>query len=92
VVPVNRLFRPGFSAKRWRGLATLAREIPRLWRFDEGRYNTDVLPVNIEKFYDTCAFDLTASANCHQVYLTPHGFIPFCLYNSFFRGGEAPGC
>jgi len=85
VVPLNRVLRPGASMARWRQLLRLAANLPRLWTFDQGTYTTDILPVSIEKFYDTASFDLAASANCHQVYLTRHGYIPFCLYNSYFR-------
>ncbi len=85
VQPINRLLPPRFSTAQWRGFFELVGQGPRLWRFDRGEYNSGILPVNIEKFYDNAAFDLDASANCHHVYLTRNGYIPFCLYNSFFR-------
>ena len=92
LIPLNRIIRPGADLKRWKRLAGLIVELPRLWRFDRGDYSTDILPVNIEKFYDTAAFDQEASSNCHQAYLTKDGYIPFCLYNSFFRDRSPAGC
>lgn len=92
VQPINRLLPPGFSTAQWRGLFQLVGQTQRLWRFDRGEYDSGVLPVNIEKFYDNAAFDLDASANCHHVYLTRHGYIPFCLYNSFFRDQPTSPC
>ena len=86
IVPLNRLLKPGLDPYRWMQLGSLVKELPRLWNFDRGTYADDILPVNIENLYATCAFDLKAAANCHQVYLTRHGFIHFCLYNSYYRG------
>ena len=85
IVPLNRILKPGLNPHRWIQLGSLVKELPRLWNFNQGNYADDILPVNIEKLYATCAFDLKAAANCHQVYLTQHGFIHFCLYNSYFR-------
>lgn len=92
IMPINRLLPPGFSLAQWRGLLGLVGQARKLWRFDQGDYDGGILPVTIEKFYDTAAFDLDASANCHQAYLTRHGYIPFCLYNSFFRDQPKSKC
>ena len=92
LIPANRVLLPGLSAKHWKGLLKLAATLPALWAFDKGGYSSSFLPVSIENFYATRAFDVTASANCHQVYLTRHGYIPFCLYNSFFRDRSGSGC
>jgi uncharacterized radical SAM superfamily Fe-S cluster-containing enzyme len=87
LVPVNRLARNpplwGNLARSWNGLR----------RFDEGGGPGHVLPVNIEVFYDTEWFDLTAARNCHHIYMTPRGYVPFCIYNSFYRvSGDAGRC
>ena len=87
VVPLTRVARhPGQWAK-------LARSWNDLLGFDRGRGPGNILPVNIEVFYDTEWFDLTAARNCHHIYMTPRGYIPFCIYNSFYReSGDAGLC
>ncbi len=40
---------------------------------------------NIEKFFDANGIDLQEAYNCHNVYLTPKGMIPLCIYNVLYR-------
>jgi len=84
-VPLNRLFKPSAILKEPRLLKHLATSLGRVMAYDRAAYPDDILLVNIEKFYHTEAFDLDEAMNCHHIYVTPKGFIPFCLYNSFYR-------
>jgi uncharacterized radical SAM superfamily Fe-S cluster-containing enzyme len=84
-VPINRLFKPGTVLKEPQRLKHLALSLGRVMAFDRADYPDDILLVNIEKFYHTEAFDLDEALNCHHIYVTPKGYIPFCLYNSFYR-------
>jgi uncharacterized radical SAM superfamily Fe-S cluster-containing enzyme len=79
LIPINRLpSRPD----QW---VRFARSWRDLYRVDRGRGPGNVMPVNIEALYDTESFDLTAARNCHHVYMTPRGYVPFCIYNSLVR-------
>lgn len=82
---LNRLFKAPTLLEKPHILSRLVRSLPDLLRFDRGAYPDSILLVNIEKFYHTEAFDLDEAMNCHHIYLTSQGCVPFCLYNSFFR-------
>jgi uncharacterized radical SAM superfamily Fe-S cluster-containing enzyme len=93
LVPVNRFLNPLFSlAHPWLAW-NLLRAVPRLLHYDEGRWPANVLFVNVEKFYSEDAMDLAAAADCHMVYHTPQGFVPFCIHNAVYRDriGWTPG-
>jgi len=86
-LPLNRLFKPSGILRNPGVPLRLLRSLGKILAFDRGAYSSDILLVNIEKFYHSAAFDLDESRNCHHIYVTPKGYIPFCLYNSFYRGG-----
>ncbi|MFN7954003.1 MAG: radical SAM protein [bacterium] len=93
--PVNRFLRPLFVLTHPRLAWNLARAVPRLLRYDEGRWPSNVLFVNVEKFYSQDALDVDSATDCHMVYFTSKGYVPFCLYNSVHRdtmgwGASAP--
>ncbi|MCZ7584498.1 MAG: hypothetical protein M5R36_14765 [Deltaproteobacteria bacterium] len=83
-VPLNRLLRPSIYLKHPELIARLAR-LPFLMGFDRGRFGRDFLLVNVEKFYDTHTFLHHEALNCHHVYLTEQGYVPFCWHNSLTR-------
>ena len=68
-----------------RGFLTMLGGGFRLLRQYEGRGAADFLFVSIEKFYDDHAFLSDAARNCHHLYLTPGGVLPFCVYNTCGR-------
>ncbi len=82
---ISKFTEPSFAARHPGELAHFVSQIPQLMRFDEGRYSSKILVCNIESFYDTNTIDLDEAANCHQTYITSHGLIPFCMYNSVYR-------
>jgi len=82
LIPLNRLINPLYDLIKFTKILS---STFKLLAFDRGRAPQDVMPVNIEMFYDTELFDLTAARNCHHTYITPKGYIPFCIYNAFFR-------
>ncbi len=81
---ISRFTRPWFLLTHIPQFLHFLTQLPRLMRFDEGRYK-NLLVVNIESFYDTNSIDLEEATNCHQTYITSQGLIPFCLYNSVYR-------
>lgn len=81
---VSRFLEPWFLLTHIPQLLDCIVQLPKLMRFDEGRYK-NLLVVNIESFYDTNSIDLEEAVNCHQTYITSQGLIPFCLYNSVYR-------
>ena len=82
---LNRLLEARAILEKPHILLQVVRSLPDLLSFDRGAYPDSILLVNIEKFYHTDAFDLDEAMNCHHIYLTSQGCVPFCLYNSFFR-------
>lgn len=90
LIPVSRLFKPLWALRHIGALLSLLRTLPALLNPDSGRYSRDLLFVNIEKFYDKEAFDLVHARNCHHVYLTGEGPVPFCVYNVFKRRNGLP--
>lgn len=81
---ISRFLNPLFTLKHLPQFLHFLTQLPRLLRFDEGKYQ-NLLVVNIESFYDTSSIDLDEATNCHQTYITSQGLIPFCLYNSVYR-------
>jgi len=85
-LPLNRMLRPSALLRDPGAMLRLLGSLGKVLAFDRAAYSSDILLVNIEKFYHTAAFDLDESRNCHHIYVTRQGYIPFCLYNSFHRG------
>ncbi|MBZ0273245.1 radical SAM protein [bacterium] len=82
----HKLFSPASAWRHPRAFAKLARYGRRLLAPDDAGYPPDFLFINIEKFYDGHAFDVAGAHNCHHIYLTPQGALPFCVYNTRVRG------
>jgi uncharacterized radical SAM superfamily Fe-S cluster-containing enzyme len=89
LIPANRLLRPTGPLRYPRAFGRFARAARGSRRVDEGGWGPDVLPVNIEKFYEGQALDLVGARMCHHIYLTEQGAFPFCIYNTLIRAG---GC
>ena len=83
-LPLNRLWKPT-SRSALRAMARALLGLSKVARFDKGRFGDHFLLVNIEKFFDTESFLFEDALNCHHVYLTREGFVPFCYRNSFGR-------
>lgn len=83
--PVNRFLDPRFVLTHPRLAWHLLRAAPRLLHYDEGRWPSNVLFVNVEKFYSQDALDVESATDCHMVYHTARGYVPFCIYNSVQR-------
>ena len=93
LISCHRFFSPLGALREWRAFLRFVRYGRRLLSPDEGRFPPDFLFVNIEKFYDSGAFDMNGARNCHHIYLTKFGALPFCIYNACVRGkpGGFPG-
>ncbi|MCB1153231.1 radical SAM protein [bacterium] len=89
LVSCHKFFSPGSALRNLKAAVKFARHAPKMLKPDEGRFPSDFLFVNIEKFYDGEAFDVHGAHNCHHVYLTPEGALPFCVYNTTIRGKSA---
>jgi len=87
LVPITRLVGLRGALREPMAALRLLAGLPGLAGFDRGNYSSDFLICNVEKFYDTDAFDLDAALNCHHVVLEGRGAFPFCYYNSFVRSG-----
>ncbi len=87
-VPLNRLASPS-TLLRFPGKLRILLDLPHVVRFDRGHFGKKFLLVNFEKFYDTESFLYEDALNCHHIYLTREGYVPFCWHNSFGRKG---GC
>ncbi|MHA1819835.1 MAG: radical SAM protein [Promethearchaeota archaeon] len=84
IFPINRLFKlkniirhPIFSLRYFLKLFRLPK-----WA---DKPSKDFLYLNIEDFYNEYAMDLKEAYDCHNVFLTKEGFMPFCIYNSLYR-------
>ncbi len=94
-LPLTRLLRPSHVLADPGALWRVLRAAPRLLRPDDATFSSDFLFVNIEKFYDRAALDFDQVQNCHHIYLTADGAVPFCVHNLKQRApsptaGESP--
>lgn len=83
--PINRFLNPLFVLRHLSLSTRLMKAIPRLLNFDRGDYPSNMIFVNIEKFYPAKTIDINEAENCHMVYYTRKGYIPFCIYNAIYR-------
>jgi hypothetical protein len=86
----HRLFKARHLARHPGDGWLLLKNARRLLRPQLGGHSSDFLFVYVEKFYDDRAFIGDAARNCHELYLTPRGAVPFCVYNTCMRGITPP--
>lgn len=85
LVPVNRFGNPLGLLRHAGAWARVLWNVRSIFDFDRGGFGERILFLNIERFYEREGMLREEALNCHHLYLTREGMIPFCLYNNFYR-------
>ena len=83
VFNITKLLNPIFVIKNLKYLLKLIPEFPSLFKWDRNP-SKRFLYFNVEKFFDDTSLEMEGLINCHNMYLTKEGCVPFCVFNHLF--------